>query len=96
MRALDSLHINDKFEHLAAYAVLAFLPAIHERRPFVAYTAVGLAALGVALEFGQLATGWRDFEVGDMIADALGVCAGVAVGIAVRRIEMVRALLPHE
>jgi VanZ family protein len=96
MRALDSLHINDKLEHLAAYAALAFLPTIHERRPFIAWVAVGLAALGVALEFGQLATGWRDFEVGDMVADAVGVCFGVALGSAVRRIRMVRAVLPHD
>src|SRR5215471_21055403 len=40
--------------------------------------------LGVGLEFGQLFTGWRDFEVGDMIADAVGVCFGVAAGIPIR------------
>src|SRR5205085_3838604 len=32
MRALDRLHISDKIEHMAAYTVLALLPALHERR----------------------------------------------------------------
>src|SRR5436305_14318160 len=81
MRALDRLKISDKIEHAAAYAVLAFLPAIHERRGLIVAAALGAAVLGVALEYGQLYSGWRDFEVGDMVADALGVCFGLAVGI---------------
>jgi VanZ family protein len=92
MRALDHLQINDKILHFAAYMVLALLPAMHERRPLVVAAAVGAAALGVALEFGQLISGWRDFEVADMIADAMGVCMGVAVGIPVRRMDIVRAV----
>jgi VanZ family protein len=94
VRALDHLQINDKVLHFAAYMTLAFLPAMHERRTFVIVTAVGAAALGVALEFGQLVSGWRDFEIGDMIAGALGVCVGVVVGIAMRRMDVVRAVLP--
>jgi hypothetical protein len=31
LRALDRLAINHKVQHLLAYALLAFLPAIHER-----------------------------------------------------------------
>jgi VanZ family protein len=84
MRAIDRLHISDKMEHLAAYAVLAFLPAIHERRKTVIATASGVIALGVLLEFGQLYSGWRDFEVADMVADAAGVGAGVTAGILLR------------
>jgi VanZ family protein len=94
MLAVDRLQINDKVLHFAAYMVLAFLPAIHERRPIVA--AVGAVALGVALEFGQLASGWRDFEIGDMIADAMGAFTGVAVGVSIRRVEIVRAVFPGE
>src|SRR5690242_10739267 len=74
MRALDWLKISDKLEHALAYLVLALLPTLHERRAFIAVAAVGAAGLGVALEYGQLYSGWRDFEVGDMIADAVGVC----------------------
>jgi VanZ family protein len=92
MRALDSLKISDKIEHAAAYAFLAFLPAIHERRGFIIAAAIGAAVLGVALEYGQLYSGWRDFEVGDMVADALGVCFGLAVGIPMRSTALMRSV----
>jgi VanZ family protein len=86
MQALDQLEINDKLEHMAAYFALAFLPAIHEKKRFVVAAAFGAVALGVALEYGQLYLGWRDFEIGDMIADAAGVAVGVAVGASLRGI----------
>ena len=92
MRALAELHISDKLEHVGAYAVLAFLPAIHERRRFIIAAAIGTVLLGIGLEFGQLFTGWRHFEVGDMFADAVGVCFGVAVGIPVRSSGMIRSV----
>jgi VanZ family protein len=84
VRTLDRLPITDKTEHTAMYALLAFLPALYERRGMVVATAVGLVALGVGLEFAQLASGWRKFETADMLADALGVGIGLAAGVAVR------------
>lgn len=93
MRALDWLEISDKVEHALAYFVLALLPTLHERRSFIAVAAVGAAGLGVALEYGQLYSGWRDFEVGDMIADAVGVCIGVAAGLPLRSSRFIRSLL---
>ncbi len=35
-----------------------------------------MVALGIALEYAQRATGYRSFEVADMVADALGVAIG--------------------
>lgn len=93
MRALDLLHVNDKLEHCLAYAVLAFLPAIHEQRRFIFSAALGAVALGIALEYGQLLTGWRDFEYGDMVADAVGVCLGVAAAVPLRATEVARSVL---
>ena len=93
MRALDRLHVSDKIEHLAAYAVLALLPALHERRGFIVAAAIGAIALGIGLEYGQLYSGWRNFEVGDMVADAAGVAFGLAVGIPMRSAGLVRSLL---
>jgi VanZ family protein len=93
MRALALLHISDKIEHFGAYAFLAFLPAIHERKGFIVAAAVGAVALGVALEFGQLFLGWRDFEVADTVADAAGVCCGLAAGIPLRNARVVRSVL---
>ena len=92
MRALAELHLSDKLEHVGAYAVLAFLPAIHERRRFIIAAAIGTVLLGIGLEFGQLFTGWRDFEIGDMLADAVGVCFGVAAAIPVRSSGILRSL----
>jgi VanZ family protein len=86
IQALDRLQISDKFEHVAAYLVLALLPALHEKRRFVLLSAVGAIALGVGLEYVQLYSGWRDFEFADAIADAIGVCVGLGAGIVVRSI----------
>ena len=92
MQALDRLEISDKLEHFAAYAVLALLPALHERRRIVVAAALGAALLGVALEYGQLYTGWRDFEIGDMAADVAGVLFGLAVGFPLRSAKLVRSI----
>jgi VanZ family protein len=83
VRTLERLPISDKLEHAALYALLAVLPAIHERRGLVIAAAAGAIALGVGLEFAQPQTG-RDFEIADMIADAAGVLAGLAAGVAIR------------
>jgi VanZ family protein len=92
MRLLSVLHINDKLEHVGAYAVLAFLPAIHERRSFIIAAAIGIVLLGIGLEFGQLFLGWRDFEIGDMVADAVGVCFGIGVAISIRSSGFIRSI----
>ncbi len=83
IRELALLHISDKIEHFAAYAVLAFLPAIHERRKAVIAVGLAVIALGVLLEFVQIPVG-RDFEIGDMVADAAGVGVGLALGWMLR------------
>jgi VanZ family protein len=84
IRMLESIPLSDKAEHLGMYAVLSFIPAIHERRRVMIAAAVLAAAMGVALEFAQLASGWREFEIGDMVADTVGVCLGFLSGIAIR------------
>jgi VanZ family protein len=96
MRALDQLNISDKLEHVVAYMVLGILPAVHERRKFVTAASIGAVIFGIALEFGQLLSGWRDFEVGDMVADAFGVCIGLTAGVLIRLNGRVRALFSLE
>jgi VanZ family protein len=83
--ALDKLDISDKVQHFAAYMVLAFVPALHERWRVVAILAATRVGLGILLEFGQMLSPSRDFEIGDMVADAAGVCAGIAAGWSLRR-----------
>jgi VanZ family protein len=83
IRALARLNVSDKIQHFASYAVLAFLPAIHERPRVVKAIVFGLIGLGVLLEFGQLLES-RDFEIGDMVADTVGVFVGFAAGWPLR------------
>jgi VanZ family protein len=84
IRTLDALPFSDKFDHMGMYALLAFLPALHEETKAVWWMALGAVALGIALEFAQLYVG-RDFEIGDMIADALGVAVGLGAGLPLRK-----------
>jgi VanZ family protein len=83
IRELARLHLNDKFEHFAAYAALAFLPAAYERPKLLMVAGLCLVILGILLEFGQMRSAGRSFEISDMIADAAGVVAGAACGLAV-------------
>jgi VanZ family protein len=68
---------GDKYEHVAAYAVLMFWFA-HLHREGVARLGLACAFLlmAVALEFVQRTTGYRTFEIADMASGAVGVCAG--------------------
>lgn len=84
MRAWNALHIADKLQHFTAYAVLAFLPALHERRPAFVAIALGIIAMGVCLEFGQRLPEGRSFEVGDMIANTAGVMTGLILALPSR------------
>jgi len=84
LQALDTLPINDTVQHLAAYAFLAFLPALYERRATLAGIALLLIFLGVGLEFGQRLVESRSFEVRDMTADAGGVLVGIVAGWPLR------------
>jgi VanZ family protein len=68
---------GDKLSHAFAYFMLMswfanLYPSLSLRAGFAA----GFTALGVILEFVQLWTGYRSFEVTDMTAGALGVAAG--------------------
>ena len=83
MRALHSFRLSDTVEHFCAYAFLGFLPALHERRPFILWAALGVILLGVSLEFAQLLADGRSLQFSDMEADAAGVCVGLLMGIPI-------------
>jgi VanZ family protein len=84
IQALNALGINDKVMHFLAYALIAFLPAVHEGAIFTGVAAVGAAALGIALEYGQLYSPGRAFEGADMAADALGASFGVLIALPLK------------
>lgn len=72
-------HIWDKAEHFTAYFGLAAMATlvIGLRRP-LAWALTGIVALGGLLEVAQYYMG-RDAEWGDVLANSLGVLAGLAV-----------------
>lgn len=72
---------GDKLQHLSAYAVLAFWFAQLARdRAGRWRVALSLGGFGVAMEFVQLATGYRTFSVADMAANTAGVALGLLLG----------------
>lgn len=81
MRWIAATHISDKTLHFAAYAMLAFLPVFGFRRRRGIPLALSMILLGIALEFGQRLVPSRSFELADMMANALGVFAGVVVAL---------------
>lgn len=68
---------GDKIGHFAAYGLttLWFAQVYTARHQRVALF-IGMVALGVAIEYAQRATGYRSFEVADMLADATGAALG--------------------
>ncbi|MGA2326241.1 MAG: VanZ family protein [Bryobacteraceae bacterium] len=83
---LAAAHLTDKDAHFLMYALLALLSLLaFDRAPTGLMCAVGAVPLGVALEFAQRLVPGRSFEIGDMIANTLGVCAGLVLAALLRR-----------
>jgi VanZ family protein len=78
---------GDKLGHLASYATLMFwFSQLYMRKATRALYALCFAAMGVALEFAQGASGYRSFELADMLANALGVLCGWAAALILPRV----------
>jgi hypothetical protein len=68
---------EDKIGHVLAYAaIMLWFAQVNLSRGSRTLNALGLLALGVALEFVQGWTGERTFSLGDMGADAIGIALG--------------------
>lgn len=81
----------DKLQHFAAYLVLtAWFGALLERRRYLPL-AVSMLLLGAGIEFAQGAMRLgRDAELSDMLANALGVFAGLGLSLAGRESWLLR------
>jgi VanZ family protein len=75
---------GDKLGHLAAYGSLMFWFCLLYARngTRLAYAALWIV-MGIALEFAQGETGYRNYEVFDMFANAIGVLLGWACVFAI-------------
>jgi len=71
----------DKLEHFLAFFLLAASAVqLYATRRALWYAALGLLALGIAIELAQYAfTASRSMDPRDVLADALGVAAGFAI-----------------
>lgn len=79
----------DKLGHLGAYgSLMLWFGQLAARGGARVRWALGLALLGVALEFAQGETGYRSFELADMAAN----CAGIALGAALLATPLGRAV----
>jgi len=68
---------GDKFAHTLAYFVLmSWFANLYEVLAQRAMFALGFIVLAIALEFIQRWTGYRTFEIADMVAGTVGVAAG--------------------
>lgn len=77
---------GDKLHHFAAYALCGFFwCALAIRLRDKAICVVGVALMGVLIEFLQGASGLRHFERADMIANALGALAGGVLTLLIPR-----------
>jgi len=81
---LPAVGISDKVEHIIAYAVLALLGGLAFPGATV-LLAVALSALGVVMEICQMIVPGRSAEIGDAVADAIGVGL-ILVPLAVLRL----------
>lgn len=68
----------DKAQHATGFAVLALLGYRAHRRSLVGLT-LGLLIYGVAIELAQSATGWRQGDAQDWLADAIGIALGLSL-----------------
>ena len=68
---------GDKIGHFSAYSFTTlWLAQIYTTRHERIRLVIGMVALGIAIEYAQRATGYRSFEVADMLADATGAGLG--------------------
>ena len=80
----------DKVYHLVAFGALAVPLAVAYPRHLI-YVFLFAVSYGVLIEFLQPMTG-RAFEIGDIVADALGAGLGCALGWTLRRRTVLRTL----
>jgi VanZ family protein len=85
MVAIGRLHIWDKLQHFSAYLALSFLPVIgfrDRRRGLMA--GLSMFLLGVLMEAGQHFSPGRAVELGDVLANGVGVSCGALLGLPMR------------
>jgi VanZ family protein len=91
MVAVGRLHISDKLQHFCAYLALSSLPVIgfRDRRSGI-LAGISMFILGILLEAGQHFSPGRGVELGDVIANGVGVSCGVLLAPPIRTLIAIR------
>lgn len=89
---LPDLRVSDKFEHALAFALLAASAVqLFERGRALVAVAFGLLALGIGIELAQgLLTTTRDMDAADVVADSVGIVAGLSIALTPLRNLLIR------
>jgi hypothetical protein len=75
-----------RYTHVAAYAILMILFGYAYRGALaVVLVAAALLAVGVGVEYLQGLSGYRNFDRGDIVADAVGIGMGWLLGLCITR-----------
>lgn len=85
IRAVASIHVQDKVLHFVAYVLLASFSVLGIRGKLEAFVAAGsMTLLGLLLEIAQHFVPGRSPEVADEVANILGVACGIALAFPFR------------
>ena len=86
--SVDLSEGRDKVSHFVAYGSLMFwFGMLYRGLRRETIMAIGFVAMGITVEYLQGRTGYRSFDVNDMVANAIGVAMGwVAVQTPLRRL----------
>lgn len=80
----QAFSVWDKAQHALGFVLLALLGAMAYPRHWGRLWPA-LLCLGVGIELAQSATGWRQGDALDWLADAVGVSVGAALCLSARR-----------
>ncbi len=83
----QSFDIWDKAQHASGFAALALLGHFAYPR-HMWRICLALLAYGAVIELAQSATGWRQGDGLDLLADGMGITVGTALRIFIRRIGL--------
>lgn len=76
-----SWNLSDKWLHAITFALLAIWFAGQYAQRSYWKLAIGLAAFGALIELCQYAVPYRSAQMGDMLADLVGIASGVAIAM---------------